>query len=108
MSRKSYTPIPTQGDIPDFIKKAYLADHIRNLIAWSINEYEAGMNYLSKHASPRTILFFQREVSPMRVLAECDEFWEVLKYINETNFNALTARERSFVRKAHELFRALS
>lgn len=107
MSRRYYTPPPSQGDIPDFIKKAYLVDHMRNLIQWANLEYTAGMNYLNRHASMRTIMYFQHEVSAMRVLAESEEFVEALKYLNEQNYNQLSAREKVFIRRAYELFRAL-
>ena len=108
MSRKYYTPPPTQGDIPAFLKKAYLARHMKELIEWSKREYTTGMNFLNKHASMKTIMYFQREVSAMRVLAESEEFREVLDLINETNYNQLSSRERVFIRRAYELFRALS
>ena len=108
MSRRYYVAPPTQGDIPLFLKKAYLVTHLRKLIEWSKQEYTMGMNYLNKHASMKTILFFQREVSAMRVLAESEEFREVLDLINETNYNQLSSRERVFIRRAYELFRALS
>lgn len=108
MSRRYYTQPPTQGNIPAFLKKAFLTDYIRNLIEWSNREYTLGMNYLNKHASMKTILFFQREVSAMRVLAESDAFKEVLEYMNEQNYNKLSARERRFIRRTYELFRALS
>lgn len=107
MSR-TYLPVPTQGNIPAFLKKAYLADHIRNLIEWSKREYTMGMNYLNKHASPKTIMYFQHNVSAMRVLAERKEFREVLDLMNEQNYNQLSPRERRFIRRTYELFRALS
>jgi c-di-AMP phosphodiesterase-like protein len=108
MSRRYYTPPPTQGDIPAFLKRAYLANHMQNLIEWAKHEYNVGMNYLNKHASMRTILYFQQEVSAMRVLAESEEFREVLEYLNEDNYNKLSHRERAFIRRSFELFKALS
>lgn len=107
MSR-TYLPVPTQGNIPAFLKKAYLADHIRDLIEWSKREYTMGMNYLNKHASAKTIMYFQHNVSAMRVLAENEEFREVLDLMNESNYNQLSPRERRFIRRTYELFRALS
>jgi len=108
MSRRYYTEPPTQGNIPDFLKKAYLADHMHNLIQWAKLEYTAGMNYLNAHASMRTIMYFQQEVSAMRVLAESEAFRELLELLNEQNYNKLSHRERAFIRRAFELFRALS
>lgn len=107
MSR-TYLPVPTQGDIPAFLKKAYLADHVRNLIQWAKQEYTVGMNYLNKHASAKTILYFQHNVSAMRVLAENEAFREVLDLMNEQNWNQLSRRDRLFIRRTYELFRALS
>lgn len=108
MNKKYYTPPPMLGDIPPFLKKAYLAEYMRQLIQWSKLEYTAGMNYLNKHASIKTIVYFQKNVSAMRVLAESGLFKEVVEYLNENNFNQLTARERIFIRRTYELFRALS
>lgn len=108
MNRKYYIPPPVLGNIPSFLKKAYLAEYMRQLIQWSKLEYTAGMNYLNKHASMKTILYFQQNVSAMRVLAESGLFKEVMDYLNENNFNQLNARERVFIRRTYELFRALS
>lgn len=108
MSRRYYTPPPTLGDIPAFLKKHFLARHIRNLIAWAEREYTTGMNYLNKHASMKTIRYFQQEVSAMRVLAESEMFREVLELVNETNYNQLSPRDRRFIRRSYELFKALS
>lgn len=108
MSRRYYVEPPTQGNIPAFLKKHFLARHIRNLIRWAEREYNTGMNYLNKHASMKTIMYFQQEVSAMRVLAESGLFQDVLESLNETNFNQLSARERRFVRRSYELFKALS
>jgi hypothetical protein len=107
MSR-TYLPVPTQGNIPAFLKKAYLADYMRDLIQWAKQEYTVGMNYLNKHASPRTIMYFQHNVSAMRVLAENEAFREVVELLNEQNYNQLSHRERVFIRRTYELFRALS
>jgi hypothetical protein len=107
MSR-TYLPVPTQGNIPAFLKKAYLANHVRDLIQWAKQEYTVGMNYLNKHASAKTILYFQHNVSAMRVLAENEAFREVLDLMNEQNWNQLSRRDRLFIRRAYELFRALS
>lgn len=108
MSRKYYVNPPTQGNIPTFLKKHFLADHVHNLIQWAEREYITGMNYLNKHASMKTIMYFQQEVSAMRVLAESDMFREILELVNETNYNQLSPRERRFLRRSYELFKALS
>ncbi len=108
MSRKYYTPPPTQGNIPAFLKKAYLSKHMKELISWAKLEYNTGLNYLTKRASIKTVQFFMEEVSAMRVLAESEAFREVLEYLNESNYNQLEYRERVFIRRAYELFRRLS
>ena|SRR5688572_32331607 len=108
MSRRYYVEPPVQGNIPTFLKKAYLADHVRDLIQWAKQEYTVGMNYLNKHASARTILYFQHNVSAMRVLAENEAFREILDLMNDQVWNKLDAKERRFIRRTYELFRALS
>lgn len=108
MSRRYYTPPPTQGDIPAFLKKAYVIRYVRELIKWSWDEYETGLQYLTKHASTRAIRFFINEYSAMRVLAESEAFREVLEYLNKDNYNQLSGRERVFIRRAYELFTHLS
>lgn len=108
MSRRYYTPPPTQGNIPTFLKKAYVIKHVRNLIKWSWNEYETALQYLTEHASAKAIQFFINEYSAMRVLAESEAFREMLGYLNEQNWNQLSGRERVFVRRSYELFKALS
>jgi hypothetical protein len=95
------------GDIPPFLKKAYLAEYMRQLIRWAKLEYNSGMNYLNQHASMRTIMYFQQNVSAMRVLAESGLFREVVDYLNENNFNQLNMRERVFIKRTYELFRVL-
>lgn len=106
--RRYYTNPPTQGNIPAFLKKAYLGWHMKKLIRWANREYSTGLNYLTKHASIKTVQFFMEEVSAMRVLAESEPFREMLEFLNETNYNQLEPRERVFIRRAYELFRALS
>lgn len=108
MSRTHYTPPPSLGDIPAFLKKAFLAKHVRDLIKWATTEYDTGLTHLMRHASPRTLQFFYNEYSPMRVLAESAGFREALEYLNEQNYNQLSARERKFIRHTYELFKALS
>ena len=108
MSRKYYTPPPTQEDIPNFLKKAYLSKYMKELISWAKLEYNTGLNYLTKHASIKTVQFFMEEVSAMRVLAESEAFRDVLEYLNESNYNQLSGREKVFIRRTYELFRALS
>lgn len=108
MSRRYYTSPPTQGNIPTFLKKYFLAKHLKGLIAWAQKEYETGLNYLTRHASHKTIQFFLNEVSAMQVLATSDVFREVLELIDETNYNKLSSRERVFIRRAYELFKVLS
>ena len=108
MSRRYYNPPPTQGNIPAFLKKAYMAQHVRDLIRWAVGEYERGLQHLSRHASPKTIQFFINEYSAMRVLAECESFQEAIEHINEKNYNSLTGRERVFVRRSYELLKSLS
>lgn len=108
MSRRYYTPPPTQGNIPAFLKKAYVVKYVRELIKWSWNEYETGLQYLTGHASSRAIQFFVNEYSAMRVLAESEAFCEVLQYLDKGNYNQLSGRERVFIRRSYELFTALS
>jgi hypothetical protein len=110
MSRNYYTTPPTAPqDIPTFVHYRYnTAQHLRDLIQWSIKEYDKALRTLHQRASGRTINFFQREYSPMRVLAECEEFQKMLPYIDKDNYNQLTARERIFVRRSYEVFTKLS
>jgi hypothetical protein len=110
MSRNYYVSPPTAPkDVPTFVFYRYqTADHVRDLIQWSIKEYDKALRTLTQRASGRTISFFQREYSPMRVLAECEAFRSILPYIDEHNYNQLSGRERVFVRRAYELFIKLS
>lgn len=108
MSRRYYTQPPTQGNIPAFLKKAYAVKHVRDLIKWSWNEYETALQYLTERASSKTIRFFINEYSAMRVLAESEAFREMLGYLTKENWDKLNGRERVFVRRSYELFKALS
>lgn len=110
MSRSYYSPPPVQENVPAYITKHYGAssEYLKEIIQWSINEYRRGLKSLSRHASEKTLRFFLREYSPMRVLAESEGFRELIGQINERNYNQLSGRERVFLRRAYDLFRALS
>ena len=107
MSRRYYTPPPTQGNIPPFLKKAYMDQHMKDLIQWSINEYEKALQHLSRHATAKTIQFFLNEYSAMRVLAESEAFQDAIGFIDSQNYNRLSGRHKVFVRRSYELFLSL-
>lgn len=108
MSRKYFTPLPDRPNVPEYVMKHYCpADYLRTMIQWSIQEFRKGRTNLARTAHPNTFRMFIEEYSPMRVLAESERFQELLSFINERNYNELTGRERVFLRRAYELFRAL-
>ena len=110
MSRTYYhTPPTVPQDVPVFIFRNYsVSNHVKEMIQWAAKEYRLAYQHLSRHARPSTLQFFLEEYSPMRVLAESEGFRDLLKMLDERNYNQLSLRERVFLRRAYELFKHLS
>lgn len=116
MSRRYYTEPPKNGlDVPYFVKNHYnydeptaFANYIKELIVWATKEYRSALRSAAERGAFRFVKFLNEEYSPMRILAESDGFKELLGLVDAENYNKLSIRERVFVRRAYELFRALS
>lgn len=80
---------------------------IRELIAWSKLEYNKSVRQANLRGAMKFVMFLQKEYSAIRILAESEEFRDILKLLNEENYNQLTGRERVFVRRAYEMYKAL-
>lgn len=114
MTRRYYNNPPTTSyDVPDFIRRHYnydihISSQIRDMIQWSIKEYNQALRTAYRQKAIRFADFLAKEYSAYRVLAESEGFGELLGLINENNYNKLDARERVFVRRAYEFYKALS
>lgn len=108
MRRTDFIPAPKPLPMPLYVyKRYYLHFHLQNLIQWSIKEYNRRVRYLNQNSSPQMIRFYLEEYSAMRVLAENKMFWDIIKMLTNDNYNKLSARERVFVRRAYEMYKAL-
>jgi len=109
MNRRYYITPPIT-DIPEFLKRSYVMDvpaKIREMIQWSKMEYNKSVRQANLKGAMRFVLFLQREYSAYRILAESDTFKDILALLNEDNYNQLSSRERQFIRRTYEMYRAL-
>jgi hypothetical protein len=101
--------MPSQ--LPAFlVKHNYynVAQKITELIAWSKAEYNRAVVDANRRKSVRVIMFLQREYSALRILAECEGFIDIIHMLNDENYNALSGRDRVFLRRAYEIYKSLT
>lgn len=114
MKRRYYTDPPVRSyDVPPFIYKHYdvdefIAHQIQKMIVWSNHEYNKALQTAYRQKAIRFADFLAKEYSAMRVLAESEGFKELLSVLNEKNYNKLSGRERVFLRRAYEFYKALT
>lgn len=114
MKRRYYNDPPIRSyDVPAFIKKhydmdEYIAQQIQKMIQWSTREYNQALRTAYRQKAIRFADFLAKEYSAMRVLAESEGFAELLAMLNDRNYNKLSGRERVFVRRAYQFYKALS
>jgi hypothetical protein len=115
MRRYYVTPPTNKRDVPFFIRKHYnydepavFAGYVKELIVWATQEYRAALRSAAERGAFRFVKFLNEEYSPMRILAESEGFKEILKMMDERNYNILSGRDRIFVRRSYELFKAFS
>ena len=106
MSRRYYNPLP-DWNIPSFLKKRFLGQYIKKMIEWSTKEYNDAVRIAAEHGAFRFVKFLTDEYSPMKILAECDEFKEIISILSGMTSIQISARERSFIRKSYQLSLAL-
>lgn len=107
---RRYYITPPATDIPEFLKRSYVMDvptKIQELIHWSKLEYNKAVREASLKGAMRFVTFLHKEYSAYRILAESDGFKEMLSLLNDENYNQLSSRERQFIRRTYEMFKAL-
>jgi hypothetical protein len=88
-------------DVPAFLSGR--ASNLRSLIQWSKDEHQRWLIYCSNKGYFKGLKVLNEEYSPLRFLAEMPKFRSVCANISEADWNALTSRERAYIRKALQL-----
>ena len=88
-------------DVPMFL--AGRPSNLRGLIQWAKDEHQRAVIISTKKGLWKTLDRLSKEYSPIRVLAEMHEFRRICANIKKSDWDALTGRERVFIRRAFEL-----
>jgi len=80
---------------------------LRELVAWANTEYNDWLKYLTKNGYYKQLDYFNKNVSPYRILAEMSGFRRIASLISQKIWNELSGRERVFIRRSYELRDAL-
>lgn len=103
-SARYFTLPPT--NVPEFFFRHYVWTW-RNLIAWSVKEYDDALILFSKRGAMKTVKYLSKEYSAMRVLAEMPGFRRMIANITQDVWDKFDMRERVFIRRAWEIYELL-
>lgn len=83
-------------DVPRFFYGSYVSSW-RDLIYWSKREHIARLRYLADNGYVKEFRRFQREWSPIRILAELPGFRRMCALMGETVWKRLLKEEKDFI-----------
>jgi hypothetical protein len=81
----------------------FTARLVRELIAWAKNEHRARLRWCAERGYFRELKRLNEDYSPIRVLAEIEEYRQICANISQKGWDSLTGRERVFIRRAFEM-----
>lgn len=90
-------------NIPQFLFKHYSDTMAKRLIEWAKKEFDLRIRYCADRRYYRELKWLNENSSPIRILAELPNYRKICSYFTDESWNRLSARERSFVRRAYEL-----